>query len=353
MPRSTRLEVARLEDRETPAVDLILVGSGIGVPSKVEAYDPPTGALKFAVEPFPGFTGGVSVASGDVTGDGTADVIVGAGVGGGPVVALFDGVDGTYLTTILVYEETFRGGVNVAAGDFDGDGRDDLVIGSGPGGGPRLRILNGESLLPVRDVLVYESTFRGGVNVAVGDITGDGNPDIATSPGEGGGPRVVVFNGTNLVRVASFFAFDTASRNGFNIGVGDVNADGRADIVAGAGLGEPSEVRVFSGKNLARIATFSVSNAPVPVPGLPYISADGGIRVAVSDVNGDEIGDVLTVKGPGSDPILRAYQITAVNSLTNALYPSLVQLRQQSVFDPAYGGGLSVGASDNTGNPLD
>jgi hypothetical protein len=346
------LEVARLEERDVPVAGLLAVGSGPGTEARVEVYEPVTGAFKYTVNPFPGFAGGVSVASGDLTGDGTPDLIVGAGAGGGPVVALFDGTDGTPLNTFFVYEDTFRGGVNVSADDFNADGKDDLVIGSGVGGGPRVRILDAVTLEPIRDVLVYEASFRGGVNVAAGDVTGDGTPDIATSPGAGGGPRVVVLSGTNLGPVASFFAFDAGGRNGLHLAVGDTNADGRADLVAGAGVGDPGQVRVFSGKNLAILASFFITNTFNSLSGVPYISGDAGVRVAVSDVNGDLIGDVVTAKGPGSEPILRMYQITSVHPTTNALIPTLRELREQSVFDSNYGFGIALGASDNTGDPF-
>lgn len=353
MSRRTRLEVTRLEDRDTPAIaGLTVVGSGPGIESTVQVYDTLSGDYLYRINPFPGFAGGVSVASGDVNGDGTPDIIVGAGPGGGPVVATFNGLDGSPISAVMVYEQSFRGGVNVSTADFNNDGFSDIVVGTGVGGGPRLRILSGTNLVPLRDAFVYESSFRGGVNVAAGDVNGDGTPDIATSTGAGGGPRVVVLSGTNLAPIASFFAFDPASRNGFNIAVGDTNADGRADIVAGAGVGDPGQVRVFSGRNLAVLASFFVSNTFNSLSAIPYISGDAGIRVAVADVNGDQIGDVVTAKGPGSTPILRMYQITSVNPTTNALVPTLREIRRLNVFDANYGYGIAIGASDNTGDPI-
>ena len=49
------------------------------------------------------------------------------------------------------------------------------------GGGPRVRVLDGLTLEVIRDTFVYESTFRGGVSVAAGDVNGDGTPDVITS----------------------------------------------------------------------------------------------------------------------------------------------------------------------------
>ena len=84
----------------------------------------------------PGFAGGVHVATGDVDGDGRADIITGAGAGGEPRVRVFSGVDGAMLSDFLAFDPGFAGGVHVATGDVDGDGRADIITVGGPGGGP-------------------------------------------------------------------------------------------------------------------------------------------------------------------------------------------------------------------------
>jgi hypothetical protein len=234
--------------------------------------------------------------------------------------------------------------VNVSAGDVDGDGFVDVILGTGVGGGPRVRILSGQTFEPIRDVFAYDFTFRGGVNVAAGDVNGDGFADIVTSTGSGGGPRVVVLDGPTLNEIASFFVFDPESRAGFFASVGDVNGDGFGDIVVGAGNGDPGEVRVFSGFNRSLITSFAVSD--FDLPGSPVIPFDVGIRVAVADVNGDRIGDIITAKGPGSLPVVRTYQVAAVNPETSALFTTFDEIRRQELFDSAFSFGLFVGASD-------
>jgi hypothetical protein len=78
-----------------------------------------------------------------VNGDGRADVVTGAGAGGGPHVKVFNGVQGNLLHSFFAFDPAFQGGVTVAAGDVNGDGRADVVTGAGPGGGPHVKAFSG------------------------------------------------------------------------------------------------------------------------------------------------------------------------------------------------------------------
>jgi hypothetical protein len=194
-----------------------------------------------------GFSGGVSVAAGDIDGDGRADIITGAGPGGLPQVRIFSGTDLHELYSVVPYNTTFRGGVNVAAGDVDGDGRTDIVIGAGPGGGPQLMVLSGVDRHVIASFFAYDSTFHGGVSVAAGDVDGDGRSDLITGAGPGGGPHVKVFSGADQHLLASFFAYDPAFGGGVRVAAGDVDADGRIDVITIPGPSGVPQVRVFSG----------------------------------------------------------------------------------------------------------
>jgi hypothetical protein len=119
----------------------------------------------------PGFLGSVFVAAGDVNGDGRADIITGAGPGGGPHVRVFDGATLTQLASFFAFDPSFTGGVAVAAGDVNSDGRADIITGAGPGGGPHVREFDGTTALPRfgprGSFLAYDPSFSGGVFVAV------------------------------------------------------------------------------------------------------------------------------------------------------------------------------------------
>ena len=304
-----------------PAIDFgsIVVGSESGAPPVVQVFEP-DGTGTFSFFPYsPTFAGGVRVASGDVNGDGTPDIITAPGAGGGPHVKVFDGVSGAILDSFFAYDPQFTGGVFVATGDVSGDGIADIVTGADAGGGPHVKVFSGSTGAELASFFAFSNSFAGGVRVATGDVNGDAQDDIIVGAGPGGGPHVRVFDGhtaTQLPRTSTltpdhilndFFAFDPGFTGGVFVGAGDLNNDGRDDIVVGAdqaGSNNGGHVKVI---DAASLHTFGVG-IQVPDPTLlanffayqPDFA--GGVRVAVGDVNGDGIADIVTSPGLG-DPV--------------------------------------------------
>ena len=154
------------------------------------------------------------VAAGDVNGDGRADIITGAGPGGGPHVKVFNGVNSGLLKSFFAFSASLTGGVYVAAGDVNGDGKADIVAGAGPGGGPNVSVFDGGSNQLLHSFFAFGPGFTGGVRVAAGDVNGDGKADIITGAGPGGGPHVIVFDSQNRNVLHSFFAYDPSFHGG-------------------------------------------------------------------------------------------------------------------------------------------
>jgi len=84
---------------------------------------------------------------------------------------------------------------------------------------PWLMVASAFALI-VMSFFAYDADFRGGVRVAVGDLNGDGTPDIVTGPGDGGGPHVKAFSVIGGPVIASFMAYDDSLRYGINVAVG-------------------------------------------------------------------------------------------------------------------------------------
>jgi hypothetical protein len=283
-----------LECRTVPSVvpaNATVVGSAPGDAPLVTVMDPSTGQTLSTFQPFESsFRGGTSVATGDVTGDGTPDIVVGAGAGGGPRIEVIDGATGQVVKNFFVFEPSFTGGVSVAVGDVNNDGNEDIIIGAGSGGGPRVLAIDYKTGNVLSDFFAFESAFRGGVTVASADVNGDGFDDYIVGTGVGGAPRVAVYSGQDpSVVLQNFFAYDSSFRDGVNVGAGDVNGDGDSDIVIGSGTGGAPHVRVISGLNGSELANFFAFNS----------SLRGGARAVAVDSDDDGRADVLVVGTPG------------------------------------------------------
>ena len=293
-------------DTISPQVALIAVGAGAGSPPVVHLYDATTGALTRTIMAYnASFLGGVRVASGDFNDDGTPDVVTAAGAGGGPHVRIFDGATGSLIREFYAYGATFTGGVFVAVGDVNGDGTPDIVTGAGPGGGPHVKAFSGSDGSTLQSFFAYAATFLNGVNVAAGDVDGDGKADIITGAGPGGGPHVKVFSGADGSTLRSFFAYASSFTGGVNVAAGDVNGDGKADIVTGAGAGGGPEVRVFDGQTTAVVTQFYAYGS----------SFTGGVRVSTVDGNGDGTFDLVTGVQGGGGPRVRVFRSSDLMSL--------------------------------------
>lgn len=256
------------------------------------------------------FTGGVVTAIGDINHDGTVDIIVGPGIGGGPNIKVYSGVDfTTVLYNFFAFEPSFSGGVTLASADIDGDFFDDILVGAGPGGGPRIIAFSGKNLSVIKDFFAFEPSFTGGVTIATGLINSDSIFDIIAGAGTGGGPRVKTFDGSNLNVLNDFFAFDPSFLGGVYVSAGNVGGGTFDKIIVGAGSGGGPNVRVFD------------ANANMLQNFFAYASTfTGGVRVAagLSSPN-STIADIITGPGIGGTSNVRSYnslgQLTSLNFL--------------------------------------
>jgi hypothetical protein len=195
------------------------------------------------------FDGLASLAAGDVNHDGILDVVVAAGDGGGPRVRVLDGKTGTELADFFAYDGAFRGGVNVTAADLNNDGYADIVAGAGAGGGPHVRVFDGHTFAQVNQFFAYDPEFRGGVSVATADLNGDGVAEIITGAGGGGGPLVKVFDARTGEERFSVLAAPEDARNGAHV-TAATDAAGNVVVTAdpdGAGPVKRFRNQVFAG----------------------------------------------------------------------------------------------------------
>jgi len=302
-----------VESSPEPTTTFLATGPGpaAGNQPLVRVFPPEQGATHIAQWLAYGASSyGVNVTTGDLDGDGSSEIVTGAGPGAvyGPHVRAFtpDGetVDGL---SYLAYG-TNKFGVNVACGDLDGDGLDELVTGAGPGAvfGPHVRGWNYDAaaVWPISGVNFFAyGTPRWGVNVAAGDIDGDGFDEIITGPGPGDiyGPHVRGWNvdggAVSTISGVNHLVYGT-NRKGVRVTCGDVDGDGIDEIVTAPG---PSPV--FG----AHIRGWDVDGGSlVEIPGIDFFAWEpsesmyGATVSAFADLNDD--GRAEMVCGQGPDP---------------------------------------------------
>lgn len=223
--------------------DWLVVGAGPGGSPHVRIFDWQGNVLAqwFAYDTK--FRGGVNVAAGDIDNDGLAEIIVAPASGMETLVKIFD-FTGHMRFKFLAYADNFTGGASLAVGDVDGDSQADIVTGAGFGGGPHVRIFNRQGQIK-QQWFAYDEKFRGGVNVAVGNLSGDINQEIVTTPGPGGGPHTRVFNWQGKVQ-AQWFAYEPENRTGLKVAVGDMTGDGKNEVLVALQKGSSPNVRIFN-----------------------------------------------------------------------------------------------------------
>lgn len=260
----------------------------------------PDRTVRFSAQPFgAAYKKGIRVAVGDVTGDGVPDVVVATSGGVKGKVKIIDGSTGTLLSNQLLGAIPYTGPISIAVGDVTGDGVADIAVGTNQGGA-RVRVFNGGDFAKLTVFSVGPAAgFKGGTTVALGDVTGDGQADLIVTSRRVGRSRVDGFDGTSLAPgvapAAAFTKFTLAGEyvSGFFLAVGDVNADGHADLVLGSAATRSPHVVVYSGQSLVEDGVRSTIADFVPAEA----RAKSGVRVGVRDVDGDGIADVLTSSG--------------------------------------------------------
>jgi FtsP/CotA-like multicopper oxidase with cupredoxin domain len=223
----------------------------------------------------------------------------GAGAGGGPAVNIYSGLDNSLITSFFAFEEDFTGGVQTAVADVNNDGISDVIAGAGAGGGPRVIVYDGSTNFTTQlfDFFAFSTEFSGGVDVAGGDFNADGFADIVVSAGPGGGPQVNIFDGQTGNVLTQFYAYDVSFTGGVTVAVGDVDGSSFNSVITGAGSGGGSHVKSF------RNSRFFDMDADRILPGNQSITMNqtgefmayeeaytGGVQVAVGLNSGSSQG---------------------------------------------------------------
>ena len=264
-------------------------------------------------------------------------LVVAPGAGRVPLVRVLNRTTLAEKFSFLAYDPAFQGGVSVATGDVTGDGVLDIVVSPGIGGGPHVRVFDGATgnniAGPVGNFFAYAANFLGGVSLAVGDINGDNRADIVTAPESSGGPHVRIFSGLTGGVLGEYMAYAPSFTGGVHVAVGDVDGNTIRDVITAPARNGGPHVRVFSGATAANIAG-PLGNFFAYAP-----TFSGGVWVAAGDLNGDGRADVVTAPNAGGGPHVRAFSGLNGSELVGFM-----------AYFPGFTGGVRVAAGDFSGD---
>ncbi len=285
----------------------IVVAPNTGGPPLVKIFDK-AGKLKWQFYAYSQtMTCGLNLAVGDLGSDGIDEIAVAPGKGCEPLVKIFS-YQGYLINQFYAYEKKFRGGVTIALGNADNSGSSEVIVAPASSGGPNVRIfsyVNGQYVQRIANFLAYDAKFRGGTSLAIGDLDGNRTTEILTVPALAGGPHVRIFTYTNRrfrPSILGFLAYDAKFRGGVSIATGDFNRDKQKEIiVAPASRGTPL-VRVLARESNGKISV--VNNGFFAF----NRSHRGGVSIAAGDVDYNGKDEIVTAVHSGDQALVRIFR---------------------------------------------
>jgi hypothetical protein len=194
------------------------------------------------------------------------------------------GETGIKIKTFFPYGYKYQGGLSISLADLDNDGRKEFVTGTENGSGNLVKTFNWYGKPINTGFNAYNAIWKNlGVNVATGDINGDGIIEIITGPSRRGGPHIRIFDQLGNIK-GEFFAYEHNFRGGVNVATADINGDGTDEIVTGPGYNHQPKVKVFNnkGKLLNSWLAYQKTNT-------------GGIKVISSDLDNNNIDEIVAL----------------------------------------------------------
>jgi hypothetical protein len=282
----------------TASVTVVNPGPGGGTSNVVYfAVGHPTSSVSLRTNSYTAGSGSLdSLAIGDFNGDGKADLAM-TDANGQNVSVLLSNGDGTFRPPV-----TYATGIAeaVVTGDFNGDGKLDLAVaysnGANVSGGVAILLGNGDGTF--RAAVNYGAGLEPGA-IAVGDFNGDGKLDVVVANYAGGDISVLLGNGDGTFKPAVTYSTGSGSLP-LSLAVGDFNHDGKLDVVVGkfSCYSPCGTISVFLGNGdgtFPPAVNYNGGGEPISIAAGDF-NGDGRLDLAVADISS---GQVLVLKGNG------------------------------------------------------
>jgi hypothetical protein len=247
-------------------------------------------------------------------------VVVSADRGGPPTVKVFTPT-GTELFRFNAAGPSFKGGIRVAAGDVTGDGVLDLFT-TPVSGAAVVKVWDGFTRQPVRTIEVLPG-FTGGLSLAVGDVLGDTNVELLAAASKGRAPDVLFFDPLTGDPLKQVRVFNDNFRGSVRIATGNpVTATNKDELLVATGPPTAPVVRIFDG------ATDELKSE-ITLPA----ALGSTFQFAVGPVRNSSLDHLVITPGPGGPSVVRIFE-----------FSTGTQVDKFTVFTPPLPGGLRVAA---------
>jgi hypothetical protein len=199
----------------------------------------------------------------------------------GNQIKIYDG--GNIVGSFLPFGLTYKGTLSLAVADTDLDGQPEVIVGMGTGG----------SQVKIFDFLGREEKSftalaggsKAGVSVAVANINGFGPPEIIVGSAKSSS-QIRIFSNVGKLVSAGWLVLPKSYKGGINVAAGDINGDDKAEIIAGAATGRP-DVKIYDQRGKA-VGKGFLGASP---------TAKNGVKVAAVDIDGDGVDEIVTYSG--------------------------------------------------------
>lgn len=268
------------------------------------------------------FTFGVNAVSADFDGDHKVEIITAPQAGGGPQIKVFDWKGTQIRTPFFVFSEDFRGGVNLAVGDVNGDGKKELIVSQASEGQAWVKVYSFTKTETnvIAEFLAFPDSFKGGCYVAAGNITKGKQDEIIVGAGAGGGPQVRVFDGNGNWEGIQWFPFDQSFNGGVSVASGNLNKNKKDEIIVGQASEGQAWVKVYKNKAQAVISEFKAYPND-------FI---GGVTLSVGKVKKNRKKRIITGPGDSWGPEVKVFGKKGK------------QLKDFAVYDPEFRGKVNA-----------
>lgn len=296
MPAQTAEKTFTIRER------YLVTGTGIGSTAHVRVFDT-DGSEQYKPHSLfaysPSYRSGVNVASGDVNGDGQDEIITAPRIGGAPWIRVFSKEGRAIGAGLKPYGNDMTAGIDVAAADVNGDGKDEIIVVPEMAEKTTVKVYQyNAAKTKIGQWDAFGSVYCG-AHVAAGDLDGDHKAEVIVSANAGNVPAVRIYRYDGKAKGVTYMAFEKTYQGGVDVSAGDVNGDGKAELGVSKLLGQSVTKVVKWNKTFTALGRWD-----------SYPKSAIGSRISMGDIDRDGLAEVVTMANYGGSPQVRGYEAT-------------------------------------------